>query len=105
MIHPQGVSKRLSERSQPVSKLESLYSKENNVRETSRRRLLATCCAVALLIFAGATSAWAQTGTSALTGTVLDNSNSVVPGATVTLTQTAVGLVRTTTSNSSGLFH
>ena len=72
--------------------------------ETSRRRLLAMCCEVAFLVFAGAIGASAQTGTSALTGTVLDKSNSVVPGATVTLTQTAVGLVRTTTSNSSGLF-
>ena len=74
------------------------------MKETSRRRLLAVCCEVAFLVFAGAASAYAQTGTSALTGTVLDKSNSVVPGATVTLTQTAVGLVRTTTSNSSGLF-
>jgi hypothetical protein len=61
------------------------------------------CFAAAVLIVVAFTAP-AQTGTSALTGTVVDNSNSVVPGAAVTLTQAATGAVRTSTSNSSGLF-
>src|SRR5205085_4106404 len=59
---------------------------------------------VAAVLLAGAVSASAQTGTSALTGTVVDNSNAVVPDATVTLTHAATGAVRTSSSNASGLF-
>jgi hypothetical protein len=59
---------------------------------------------VILCLLAGAFNAPAQTGTSALTGTVLDTSNAAVPGATITLTQANTGAIRTQASNTSGLF-
>ncbi len=42
-----------------------------------------------------AVSAWAQLSTAELNGRVTDSSGAVLPGATVTATQTATGLVRT----------
>ena len=50
------------------------------------------CGALILLLTAGA--AWAQ-ATAQLSGTVRDESGAVLPGVTVTVTQTDTGLVRT----------
>ena len=47
----------------------------------------------------------AQTGLGVVRGTVQDVSNAIVPGAKVTLTHTATGVVRNSESNSAGLFH
>jgi hypothetical protein len=61
-----------------------------------------TCCSYGVLILlltAGA--AWAQ-GTAQLSGTVRDESGAVLPGVTVTATQTATGLVRTVVTDDSG---
>jgi hypothetical protein len=52
-----------------------------------------------LLLTAGA--AWAQV-TAQLSGTVRDESGAVLPGVTVTATQTDTGLVRTTVSDETG---
>ena len=52
-----------------------------------------------LLLTAGA--AWAQ-GTAQLSGTVRDESGAVLPGVTVTVTQTDTGLVRTTVTDDTG---
>jgi hypothetical protein len=52
-----------------------------------------------LLLTAGA--AWAQ-GTAQLSGTVRDDSGAVLPGVTVTATQTDTGLVRTAVSDETG---
>src|SRR5262249_4586772 len=46
---------------------------------------------------------WAQ-GTAQITGSVNDSSGLAVPGADVKVTQTATGLVRTTTSGADGGF-
>jgi outer membrane receptor protein involved in Fe transport len=57
-----------------------------------------------MILLAGAAVALAQqAGTGTLTGTVGDNVG-VVPGATVTVTEAATSVVRTTTSNEAGLF-
>ena len=53
-----------------------------------------------ILLFA-APMAFAQ-GTASIAGTVKDSSGSVLPGVTVTSTQTATGLTRTTVSDSAG---
>src|SRR5258705_1089943 len=61
-----------------------------------------TCCSrgiLILLLTAGA--AWAQ-GTAQLSGTVRDESGGVLPGVSVTVTQTNTGLVRTTVSDGTG---
>ena len=49
-------------------------------------------------------AALAQTETGRITGTVTDPSGLVVPGATITLTSTTTGSVRTTTSDSAGRY-
>jgi hypothetical protein len=46
----------------------------------------------------------AQTTTGRITGTVNDASGGVLPGVTVTVTQTATGLVRTTTTDTRGAY-
>lgn len=56
----------------------------------------------ALMIFAPK-AAWGQaTSTGIITGVVTDNTNAVVPGATVTITEKGAGVVRTTTTNNEG---
>ena len=49
-------------------------------------------------------SAWAQLATAELNGRVTDESGAVLPGATVTVTQTATGLVRSVVSDSNGAY-
>ncbi len=62
-------------------------------------------CAVlfVLALVSPATSA-AQVGTATVTGTVEDTSGALIPGATVTLTETTNGTHRTVTSDSKGFF-
>lgn len=48
-------------------------------------------------------AAWGQaTSTGTVTGEVVDNTNAIVPAATVTITLKATGTVRTTTTNNEG---
>src|SRR2546426_3915880 len=51
-----------------------------------------------------AAPAWAQLATAELNGRVTDSSGAVLPGATVTATQTATGLVRTVVTDESGSY-
>src|SRR5262245_21356119 len=55
-----------------------------------------------VVIFTGA-SAWAQ-ATAQLSGTVRDDSGGVLPGVTVTVTQTDTGAVRTAVTNETGTY-
>src|SRR5262245_50892379 len=62
------------------------------------------CCSRGALILLLSTGiAWAQ-GTAQLNGTVRDSSGAVLPGVTVTVTQTDTGLVRTTVTDESGAY-
>lgn len=56
------------------------------------------------LVFAAwlAAIAWGQIDQGAIVGTVRDSSGSAIPKATVTLTNTASGVIRTTTTNDAG---
>ena len=63
------------------------------------RRLTRFFCALILLLTASAV--WAQ-ATAQLSGTVRDESGAVLPGVTVTATQTDTGLVRTAVSDDTG---
>ena len=47
---------------------------------------------------------WAQISTAELNGRVTDTSGGVLPGATVSVTQTATGLNRTAVSDESGAY-
>ncbi len=66
-------------------------------------RVLRGIAVGAVCLVLGATAAWAQ-ATAQLNGKVADQSGAVLPGATVTATQTDTGLVRTTITDSSGTY-
>ena len=57
-------------------------------------RLLRTLALVLVALQLTAVGALAQLSTADLSGRVTDSSGGVLPGATVTVTQTATGLVR-----------
>ena len=67
------------------------------------KRLVATSCLPALLLLLWSTSAWAQ-ATAELNGRVTDESNAVLPGVTVTATQTDTGLTRTVVTDGTGTY-
>lgn len=56
---------------------------------------------VAMLL---ATAAYAQQGRGTIFGTVTDATGAVVPGATITITNTATNVISTTISNDSGYY-
>src|SRR5712691_4773624 len=62
-----------------------------------------TIAKIVICLFACA-AVWAQGSTSRINGTVRDSSGLAVPGATVKVTQTATGGVRTVTSGADGAF-
>jgi hypothetical protein len=58
-----------------------------------------------VILLAGSSAVWAQTGASGgLTGTVTDPSGGVIAGATATVTSLSTGQVRTATTDSSGTY-
>jgi hypothetical protein len=69
----------------------------------TRVRTVLCVCALALL-FAAAGPASAQLATAELNGRVTDSSGAVLPGVTVTATQTATGLVRSVTADENGAY-
>jgi hypothetical protein len=69
----------------------------------ARRHIRATVVMIAAILVTSAASAFAQQGQATLTGTVVDNAG-VVPGATVTITNTATAAVRTATTDGTGVF-
>jgi hypothetical protein len=52
----------------------------------------------------GASPAWAQRTTASIRGTVIDQLNAVIPGATITVTNEETGLSRVTTTNEAGVY-
>lgn len=65
------------------------------------KRNLLVCLVIFLL---SVTSAWAQTGTSAVGGTVIDQQGKAVPGAKVTLINIATNATRSTESSGTGSY-
>ena len=59
---------------------------------------------LAILIVLCAASAFAQTSTGSIRGTVTDATQAVLPGATVTVTNEDTGLIRATVTNSAGVY-
>jgi Carboxypeptidase regulatory-like domain len=59
---------------------------------------------LAVILVFGAVSAVAQLSTATITGVVQDTSNAVVPGATVTVTQTATNFTTQAVSGNNGVF-
>src|SRR5712691_4260425 len=62
---------------------------------------IGTCIILGILFL---TAAWPQASSSSVGGTVRDPGQAVVPRASVTLTNTATNVARTTLSNESGLY-
>src|SRR6266513_1755396 len=56
------------------------------------------------LTFLFVPAARSQTSTSTVSGTVRDQSSAVIPAASITLTNTATGVVWRTTSNQAGVY-
>ena len=75
---------------------------QNPIDLRRQPRLCWTLIAVALLLAFTAASGWAQSTQGSILGIVKDSSGAIVPGASVTLTNTETGVVRTTRSTSSG---
>src|SRR5688572_11612769 len=65
-------------------------------------RVVRDLCTLALILVLTTASAWAQLATAELNGRVTDSSGAVLPGVTVTATQTATGLVRTAVTDENG---
>src|SRR5688572_9749601 len=79
-----------------------------NRRKTAMTRVPRTVCILASLalfaiVFAPA-AATAQISTAELNGRVTDSSGAVLPGVTVTATQTATGLARTAVTDENGAY-
>ena len=71
-------------------------------------RVPSACCSLALVVlFVGVLTTapvWAQQATAELNGRVTDSSGAVLPGVTVTATQTATGLERTAVTDGEGAY-
>ena len=65
-------------------------------------RVLRVFCILALTFLFTTAAAWAQLATAELNGRVTDSSGAVLPGVTVTATQTATGLVRAVVTDGEG---
>src|SRR5215831_15657694 len=59
---------------------------------------------LAFLVLGFAATAWAQTETGQISGTVLDQQNNVVPNAKITIRNVGTGALRETTSDDHGAF-
>src|SRR6266550_6831936 len=59
--------------------------------------------AIGLILLLTSTSAWAQ-ATAELNGRVTDQSGGVLPGVTVTVTQTDTGFIRSVVTEANGLY-
>src|SRR5258707_12466098 len=67
-------------------------------------RVVRDFCALALLLLLTPAASWAQLATAQINGRVADSSGAVLPGATVTMTQTATGLVRSVVTDENGSY-
>ncbi len=74
------------------------------LREKPLVRFVLTPIAVAVLMFAIAATAFAQTDTGKISGTVKDQNGAIVPGANITVTDTRTGLERSAKANDDGFF-
>jgi hypothetical protein len=60
---------------------------------------------VAMLVIPSGAAVWAQTVTGSIRGSILDATGAVVPGATVTATETATGVTTTTKTDREGAYN
>src|SRR5688500_10247763 len=72
-------------------------------RKNSMKQFLRCVFAAALILVLASGIAWAQ-ATAQLSGTVRDESGAVLPGVTVTVTQTETGFTRTVVTDDTGAY-
>src|SRR5437870_5203754 len=72
------------------------------MEESQMRGILGTAALICLLL--ASSSAFAQTGSGQVGGIVQDASKALVPGVSVTLTNTETGVVNTRVSNETGAY-
>src|SRR5437667_4328216 len=89
---------------QPTSHMSKLRRLQGANVMRFRKVLLLLAFLLASLVTAAPATVFAQTETGRITGTITDPSGLVVPGATITLTSTTSGAVRTTISDSVGRY-
>src|SRR5262245_2441170 len=66
-------------------------------------KAIRVCVSIGLIVFVlPAVSAWGQATTAQISGVVKDQSGALLPGAEITVTQTATGTKRSTVSNETG---
>src|SRR5262245_10317677 len=70
---------------------------------TARQRVGRHALLAILAVVIASASAWAQ-ATASISGTARDNSGAVLPGVTITVTQTETGITRTTVTNDTGSY-
>jgi Carboxypeptidase regulatory-like domain len=68
------------------------------------RETLSKCVVIVGLMALLAVPAWPQAGNGSVRGTIRDQSNAVIPGAAVKLTNTATNLTSETTANEAGFY-
>ena len=86
---------------QPVSRI---HSPRPAIRNSAPRSLLLAVLTLLLALGSLLFAAHAQTATATLSGTVADEKGAVIPGAQVTVTNSATGLKREATTNGGGFF-
>lgn len=69
-----------------------------------RSRLLVLIVAVAIVFLPSSTPSHAQVSNGAISGTVTDSSGAIIPGATVTITNTGTGVSRVIRTDSAGFY-
>jgi hypothetical protein len=70
--------------------------------QTMRRSLIA---GILLFVLFGSVPAFNQSSNARLGGTITDESGAIIPGVTVTVTNTATGVVNSTLSNNAGAYN
>src|ERR1043165_9850603 len=84
-------------------KVKTAFPSEDSMK---RKALLSSSFLISfvVLVAAFATTAFGQTGTSSVRGTVLDPQGKVVSGAAVTLTNTETNTARNQTTSDTGIY-
>jgi hypothetical protein len=75
------------------------------IMHTSLRAFFFSLLLLAVVLMFGSRLAWSQAGLATLSGTVMDQSSSVIPGVNVTATNTSTGITSSSQSNTSGAYH
>ena len=111
MTAPDGRTSLTLERSMPdptatvtVKEFEGRLEKLPISGRSSKMKYWRTAVRCVAAVFLMAASAAAQTVTGEIRGTVRDTSGGVLPGVTVTVTNSGTGLTRTDTTNDTGTF-